>query len=111
MSATSPVPQATQEQRLKITGMTCASCVARVEKSLRKVAGVNDVSVNLATEQASITASTDVSTTDLVAAIQQAGYDVAVQEINLGIQGMTCASCVGRLEKALGKVPGCARYR
>ncbi|MHB1174061.1 MAG: heavy metal translocating P-type ATPase [Sulfuriferula sp.] len=106
MPATSPVQQTTQVQRLKITGMTCASCVARVEKSLRKVPGVNDVSVNLATEQASITANTDVSTTDLVAAIQQAGYDIAVQEINLGILGMTCASCVGRLEKALSKIPG-----
>ncbi|MHB1245416.1 MAG: heavy metal translocating P-type ATPase [Sulfuriferula sp.] len=106
MPATSPIQQATQEQRLKITGMTCASCVARVEKGLRKVPGVNDVSVNLATEQASITTSTDVTTAELVKAIQQAGYDVAMQEINLGIQGMTCASCVGRLEKALSKVPG-----
>ncbi|MEO6148034.1 MAG: heavy metal translocating P-type ATPase [Sulfuriferula sp.] len=105
-AATSPVQQATQEQRLKIAGMTCASCVARVEKSLRKVPGVTDVSVNLATEQASITASKDVTNTELVAAVQQAGYDVAVQEINIGIQGMTCASCVGRLEKALSKVPG-----
>ena len=106
MSATSPIQQATQEQRLKITGMTCASCVARVEKGLRKVPGVNDVSVNLATEQATVTAGKDVTTAELITAIQQAGYDVAVQEINLGIQGMTCASCVGRLEKALGKVPG-----
>ncbi|MES2407615.1 MAG: heavy metal translocating P-type ATPase [Pseudomonadota bacterium] len=106
MSATSPIQQAMQEQRLKITGMTCASCVARVEKGLRKVPGVNDVSVNLATEQATVTAGKDVTTAELVTAIQQTGYDVAVQEINLGIQGMTCASCVGRLEKALGKVPG-----
>ncbi|GBL46882.1 lead, cadmium, zinc and mercury transporting ATPase [Sulfuriferula multivorans] len=106
MAATSPAQQTTQEQRLQITGMTCASCVARVEKGLRKVPGVSDVSVNLATEQASISASPDVSTADLVAAVQQAGYEVAVQEINIGIQGMTCASCVGRVEKALGKVPG-----
>ena len=49
------------EQQLKITGMTCASCVARVEKGLRKVPGVCDVSVNLATEQASITASPEVA--------------------------------------------------
>ena len=106
MPSVSPTQQPTQEQRLQITGMTCASCVARVEKGLRKVPGVCDVSVNLATEQASITAGPEVAAADLVAAVQKAGYEVAVQEINLGIQGMTCASCVARVEKALGKVPG-----
>lgn len=95
-----------QEQRLQISGMTCASCVARVEKGLLKVPGVSQVSVNLATEQASITASPDVATADLVTAVKKAGYEVALQEINLGIQGMTCASCVARVEKALSKVPG-----
>ncbi|HET9112372.1 MAG TPA: heavy metal translocating P-type ATPase [Burkholderiales bacterium] len=92
--------------RLRIKGMTCASCVARVEKGLLKVPGVSRASVNLATEEADIAADTGVAASDLVAAVEKSGYEVDVQEINLGIKGMTCASCVARVEKALSKVPG-----
>ena len=94
------------EQQLKITGMTCASCVGRVEKSLRKVPGVTDVSVNLATEQATVQTQGAVAHGDLKAAVEKMGFGVAMQEIDLGIKGMTCASCVARIEKALAKVPG-----
>ena len=91
---------------LQIAGMTCASCVMRVEKALKSVSGVTDVSVNLATEQATVSADASVSTAALVAAVSKAGYDVATREVALEIVGMTCASCVGRVEKALMKVPG-----
>ena len=90
---------------LPIDGMTCASCAGRVEKALTKVPGVRSVSVNLATEQARIEAPVD-SLPALVEAVKQAGYSVPAHSLELDISGMTCASCAGRVEKALAKVPG-----
>ena len=94
------------EHTLKIEGMTCASCVGRLEKALNKVEGVNTVSVNLATEFATLQTRPEVKVEALVNAVKLAGFDVARQPIDVGIEGMTCASCVTRVEKALTKVPG-----
>jgi P-type Cu+ transporter len=91
---------------LQITGMTCATCVARVERALLSVPGVQHASVNLATEQASVQAAAGVGAGALAAAVRKAGYGVASAETLLQISGMTCASCVGRVERALAKVPG-----
>ncbi len=93
---------------LRIEGMTCASCVGRVEAALRKVQGVGSVAVNLATERAEVRPSGDgaVDRAALVQAIEKAGYDVPAQTIELSVEGMTCASCVGRVERALQAVPG-----
>ncbi|MDZ5635901.1 heavy metal translocating P-type ATPase [Janthinobacterium sp. GMG1] len=101
-----PPPAAAHAQALAIEGMTCGSCVGRVEKALAAVPGVSQVSVNLATEVAKITSSAPISLVTLQAAVEKAGYTVAQREIDLNIAGMTCASCVGRVEKALLKVPG-----
>lgn len=90
---------------LPIAGMTCASCAGRVERALSKVIGATAVSVNLATEQARVQAPSD-SLPALMDAVQQAGYSVPQQSLELSIEGMTCASCVGRVERALTKVPG-----
>jgi len=90
---------------LPIAGMTCASCAGRVERALSKVVGATAVSVNLATEQARIQAPSD-SLPALMDAVHKAGYSVPQQSIELSIDGMTCASCVGRVERALAKVPG-----
>ncbi|MBK4991142.1 heavy metal translocating P-type ATPase [Pseudomonas sp. S36] len=90
---------------LPISGMTCASCAGRVERALRKVAGAEQVSVNLATEQARVQAPGD-SLPALVDAVRDAGYEVPVRSLELQIGGMTCASCAGRVERALAKVPG-----
>ncbi|WP_198330666.1 heavy metal translocating P-type ATPase [Psychrobacter cibarius] len=94
-------------ETLPIGGMTCASCVGRVEKVLKKVEGVENAEVNLATEKAMISSSQPL---DLIAAtksVERAGYKIlASQPIELSIEGMTCASCVGRVEKALKKVEG-----
>lgn len=90
---------------LPIAGMTCASCAGRVERALSKVIGASAVSVNLATEQARVQAPSD-SLPALMDAVQQAGYSVPQQSLELSIDGMTCASCVGRVERALAKVPG-----
>ncbi|NVZ77379.1 heavy metal translocating P-type ATPase, partial [Pseudomonas gingeri] len=90
---------------LPIAGMTCASCAGRVERALRKVTGTSAVSVNLATEQARVQAPAD-SLPALLQAVEQAGYQVPSQSLELSIGGMTCASCAGRVERALNKVAG-----
>ena len=104
-----------------VTGMTCASCVRRVEKALGRVEGVGEVGVNLATERVRV--SLDPLTTDgekLRVAVEGAGYGVGEipplsrpdadgdsgAEVSLAVRGMTCASCVRRVERALSKVPG-----
>ncbi len=93
---------------LPIEGMTCASCVGRVETALAKVQGVDSVSVNLATERADIRTAGPVDRMALIQAVEKAGYDVPAGAIELAVDGMTCASCVGRVEKALKAVPGVA---
>ncbi|KVT64026.1 copper-transporting ATPase [Burkholderia ubonensis] len=119
----SPAAPATAPIELEIEGMTCASCVARVEKALANVPGVTRASVNLATERATVDAAAVVTTAQLVDAVRQAGYQAtpvaepepaiapaaALGAIELDIGGMTCASCAGRVEKALSNVPGVAR--
>ncbi|MDX0532981.1 heavy metal translocating P-type ATPase [Sinorhizobium medicae] len=89
-----------------IEGMTCASCVVRVEKAIKAVPGVADAVVNLATEKATVTYHGDVAPIAVIAAIEKAGYEPKIDTRELGIEGMTCASCVSRVEKALKAVPG-----
>ena len=91
---------------LPILGMTCGSCVGRVEKALKAVPGVREVTVNIATERASVVAASTVPVPALAAAVEKAGYAIAEESVELLIGGMTCASCVGRVEKALKGVPG-----
>jgi Cu+-exporting ATPase len=93
---------------LPVHGMSCASCVAHVEKALAAVPGVAAVAVNLATESATVQgAALDAAT--LRRAVDEAGYEVPTDTLQLAIEGMTCASCVARVEKALGSVPGVLR--
>ncbi|MBE9606767.1 heavy metal translocating P-type ATPase [Acetobacteraceae bacterium H6797] len=89
---------------LPIEGMTCASCAGRVERALAKLPGVAAAQVNLASEQASVTGAVPLPT--LIAAVEKAGYAVPSEVTTLAIGGMTCASCVGRVERALSRVPG-----
>ncbi len=89
---------------LPVTGMTCASCAGRVERALKAVPGVSSAAVNLATETAEIRG---IAPPDaLIHAVTGAGYSVAAQARELTIDGMTCASCVARVERALQSVPG-----
>ena len=92
--------------KLQVSGMICATCVRRVEKTLKAIPGVREASVNLATEEASVSAESSVTAESLAAAVRKAGYDVVTTETALQVEGMTCASCVSRVEKALLKVPG-----
>ena len=90
----------------QIEGMSCASCVGRVEKALAAVPGVTDASVNLATETARVSFDDSVNTQTLTTTLSDAGYPAATDEITLEIEGMSCASCVGRVEKALSAADG-----
>ena len=100
------VDLARNEWTFAITGMTCASCAGRVERTLSLVPGVTSTSVNLATEQATVRALGTVGMDVLSAAVQKAGYAVGESAARLSINGMTCASCAGRVEKALQNVAG-----
>ena len=99
--AASPV----QRLVLPVQGMTCASCVSHVEKALAAVPGVRSASVNLATESASVEAPAP-DAAQLRGAVEEAGYEVPTEVTRLAIEGMSCASCVAHVEKALRQVPG-----
>ena len=88
---------------IPVLGMTCASCVGRVEKAVRAVAGVTRASVNLASERVQVEGGDPAA---VVSAIRGAGYEPAYRTLTLQIHGMTCASCVARVEKALKDTPG-----
>ena len=92
---------------IPVTGMSCASCVRRVERALTANEGVAEASVNFASEEASVAYHPETTSPDeLIRAIKDAGYGADVRETTFGVTGMTCASCVGRVERALRKVPG-----
>ncbi|WP_417249630.1 heavy metal translocating P-type ATPase [Celeribacter sp.] len=90
-----------QTLRLSVDGMTCASCVGRVERALRGTEGVAEARVNLATERAEIDYDAPADLEGLIAVLDKAGYPARVESIVLDVEGMTCASCVGRVERAL----------
>ncbi|NOX61880.1 MAG: copper-translocating P-type ATPase [Chloroflexi bacterium] len=95
---------------LPIEGMTCASCSSHVARALRKVPGVADVQVNIATERAIITFEKEPAPLSaLIKAVQDAGYDAPKETVVLPIGGMTCASCASHVEQALQKTPGVTR--
>ncbi|WP_243367742.1 heavy metal translocating P-type ATPase [Microvirga solisilvae] len=92
---------------IPVQGMSCASCVGRVEKAIKAVEGVTAANVNLATERAHVSFAPDKADPHaVVEAIRAAGYEPAGSHVDLKIDGMTCASCVARVEKALKRVPG-----
>ncbi|CAO3377655.1 heavy metal translocating P-type ATPase [Azospirillum argentinense] len=96
----------TTDLDIGISGMTCASCVGRVEKALSRLPGVTGVSVNLATERARVAFAGDPDPRAVAEAIENVGFEPQRQEFDLTVGGMTCASCVARVEKALLRVPG-----
>ncbi|MHB0876090.1 MAG: heavy metal translocating P-type ATPase, partial [Anaerolineae bacterium] len=92
---------------LTVGGMTCASCAAHVEKALQGVPGVRQASVNLATERATVEFdSAQAGPENLTEAIDHAGYHALTERVTLSIEGMTCASCAGHVERALSSVAG-----
>ena len=108
MTVSEPSPAATDRLTLSlpVQGMTCATCAGRVEHALGALPGV-DAQVNLAAERAEISFDPQqVSVSALADAIEAAGYDVPHETLDVKIGGMTCSSCVARVEAALNAVPG-----
>lgn len=103
---TNPSSPSVSRLSLPVEGMTCASCVGRVERALNAVPGVQAAAVNLATERADLTFFGLADPRAAVRAIESAGYTVREETTELAIEDMTCASCVGRVEKALAQIPG-----
>ena len=121
-----PTPAATFGPPIRISfpveGMDCATCVNRIERYLNKVDGVETATVNLATEQATVLFDpTRVGVGDLGKAVESAGYEARLDraetsgapetgparlQVAFDIEGMTCASCVNRIERYLNKVDG-----
>jgi len=100
-------PKKSKKAHIHITGMTCTTCAATIEKGLAETPGVEQANVSFASEKASI--EYDPSMVDLAKikhAISQTGYGVATKKSIFPVSGMTCASCVARVEEALSSVPG-----
>jgi Cu+-exporting ATPase len=92
---------------IPVTGMECASCALTVEKAIREVPGIEQANVNFASEKALV--SYDPSLTEpraIAEAVRSAGYQPGGATMQIGIRGMSCASCVHRVEKTLSMVPG-----
>ena len=90
----------------QIEGLNCASCAGRAEKALNAVEGVAKATVNLAAETARVSYDAPADTQALIKALSNAGYPAATQKVTLEIEGMSCASCVGRVDKAIAASDG-----
>ncbi|MEQ8918123.1 MAG: copper ion binding protein, partial [Roseovarius sp.] len=95
-----------RELRFSVQNMSCASCVGRVERALSALPGVDEVNVNLAAEMAHARIDSDARIPEIVAALDNAGYPARTQTMRLNVTSMSCASCVGRVDKALAAVAG-----
>lgn len=99
----------TEEKQLTlpVLGMTCANCVATVERNAKKVEGVNDAVVNFASEKVLLKYDPAVAQPEaVIERIHRAGYEVPTATLELPLLGMTCANCAGNIERALNKVDG-----
>ncbi|MFS0636499.1 heavy metal translocating P-type ATPase [Mesobacillus foraminis] len=100
----------TKEVQLPISGMTCAACSSRIEKSLNKLEGVDQATVNLALEKATVIYNPDNTTVlDIENKINDLGYSIATEKAELDLMGMTCAACATRIEKGLNKLEGVSK--
>ena len=91
----------------RVEGMTCANCSGRVERVLKKLPGVEEAAVNLATEKASVVIDPDeLGASQVFAEVERAGYHPIAERLEVGVGGMTCANCVGRVERVVRKLPG-----
>ncbi|WP_196159319.1 heavy metal translocating P-type ATPase [Reinekea sp. G2M2-21] len=91
---------------LPVTGLTCASCVTRLEKAMNKHDGVVRANVNLALETLDLSVDEATNLADIPQWVSAAGFGLETQEVTVTVDNITCASCVNRIEKVLGKMPG-----
>jgi len=97
---------AAQNISLSVEGMSCASCVGRVDKGLHEVTGLSDIAVNLASDSARFKADSPETVSAAVAQLAALGYPAREEKVILSIESMSCASCVGRVDKAIAALPG-----
>ncbi len=103
---------AEKQINLQVGGMTCAACSSRVERGLKKIDGVSDARVNLATEKALVVYDpVRAGAARFIEAIQKMGYTVKAESVILPIGGMTCAACSARVERTLNKLDGVVEAR
>jgi Cu+-exporting ATPase len=96
-----------REIQLPIEGMTCATCAGRIEKVVGSLKVVKKVSCNLASERLAVSFSGPrEGVLEIVSAVESAGFSVPPASARIAVQGMTCATCVGRIERVLCKLPG-----
>jgi Cu+-exporting ATPase len=100
-----------QQITLPVIGMTCANCVATVERSAKKAVGVTDAVVNFASEKVTLTYDPEMAnlqdiTGDVVGRVKRAGYQIPTASLELPLIGMTCANCANTIERSLHKVEG-----
>ena len=106
-AAASPAPAARPDLlEVPVQGMTCGGCAGRVERALKAAPGVAEASVNLATRKATVHLVPGQGAGPAMAALKAAGYPPLEDQVELSISGMTCAGCVGRVERALAATPG-----
>ncbi|WP_289103052.1 heavy metal translocating P-type ATPase [uncultured Marinobacter sp.] len=91
---------------VRVDGMSCASCVGRIEKALMGQRGVAEAQVNLATGKATVKFDQPATPATLIDLIKEAGYQPRLQSAEIPVIGMTCGSCVSRVERALNKQAG-----
>ncbi len=109
MPITAAQPAQSNSVTLAIQGMTCAACSTRLERGLSRRPGVLSASVSLASERADVSYdAASISPVEIAQAVEAAGFSVPLTSVSVAIEGMTCAACSSRLERALGKVPGVA---
>ncbi len=101
----------TRQLTVPVIGMTCANCVASVERNSKKASGVADAAVNFASEKLTISYDPAIQKpkevlVDVMARVEKAGYTIPVAEIDLPITGMTCANCVATVERTLNRLDG-----
>ena len=97
----------TRQLAFRVEGMTCSNCANTIERTLKRLPGVAGANVNLATEKANVVLEADgPEISDLLDAVEKAGYHAATEHLEIGIGGMTCANCVGRVERVVRKLDG-----
>jgi Cu+-exporting ATPase len=105
-----PVPEGEQRVDIPVRGMSCASCALTIEEGLKRLPGVAQANINLSAEKATVAFdSRKVGLSGIASAIRDLGYEPVLDKVTIPISGMTCASCVATLEKALSRVSGVTR--
>jgi Cu+-exporting ATPase len=90
-----------------VSGMTCASCVDTIQRSLADLQGIESANVNLATERATISYDPELVNIEQVKkTVRDAGYDVVLNIVTISVGGMSCATCANTIEEALRSLDG-----